>query len=171
MAGLSGDVRDPDRGEDCQRHGCCFLREEGAGMMEETGNGRGLVTLHHRQEGGRQTRVGAGREKKSDSSLVETPTCCCCHVAESSVCCRCCGVVSSVRCCCGVDKEEPEEPDGVRSRIQGVGNAPHQALDAAEVLLLGGARWVHVVVASFCHGYGVWQTGGRSRSRTRNTGN
>lgn len=44
MAGLSGDIRDPDRGEDHQRRGCCFLREEGAGMMEETGNGRGLVT-------------------------------------------------------------------------------------------------------------------------------
>lgn len=42
-----------------------------------------------------------------------------------------------------------------------MGNAPHQSLDAAEVLLLGGARWVHVVVASFCHGYGVWQAGGR----------
>lgn len=57
------------------------------------------------------------------------------------------------------------QPDGVRSRIQGVGNAPHQALDAAEVLLLGGARWVHVVVASFCHGYGVWQAGGRTQIR------
>lgn len=46
-----------------------------------------------------------------------------------------------------------------------MGNAPHQSLDAAEVLLLGGARWVHVVVASFCHGYGVWQAGGRTQIR------
>lgn len=36
----------------------------GKRMMEETDNGRGLVTLHRRQEGGRQTRVGAGREKR-----------------------------------------------------------------------------------------------------------
>lgn len=57
MAGLSGDVRDPDRGEGCQRRGCCFLREEGAAMMEETGNGRGLVTdtyIAARKEAGKR---------------------------------------------------------------------------------------------------------------------
>lgn len=75
----------------------------GKRMMEETDNGRGLVTLHRRQEGGRQTRVGAGREKRVIPASWNHPP---------AVCCRCCSVASSVRCCCGVDKEEPEESAG-----------------------------------------------------------
>lgn len=148
MAGLSGDVRDPDRGQDCQRRGCCFLPEEGAGMMEETGNGRGLVTLHRRQEGGRQTRVGAGREKRvipwqlrGNAHLLLPP----CRREHGELC-----PLLLQRRARGIGwlldldhpfslGQTPEswsrwglyfnsiQPDGVRSRIQGVGNAPHQA--------------------------------------------